>query len=262
MSLDITIAELRSHHRFRRFAMGGQMRNDRSLEAFVRTLLGFHTGGTEDERKRLSEAARQEIVKARSGSGIEDAIIQAVAASDQARLPFDNLRKERERAMAKLARTLPAYPWVESVKGFGELGFATIVAEAAAVSAPLALTNYPKPDNLWSRLGFAPYDGHAGSTWKRETWRPRALSKEEWIAHPFNAQRYALIHQVGLWLVNGQWREGKPTGRYGEVYAKRRERTAVTHPDWTKMHSRMDGIRIATKQLICDLWHEWRRAVR
>lgn len=261
MSLEETIAELRSHHRFRRFAMAGQMRNDRSLEAFVRGTLGFDVHQSEDDRKRLSDAARKEIEKARSGGDTLPAIIQATTASDIARKPFDNLRSERERAMRALAKQLPVWPWAESVKGFGDLGLATIVAEAAAVRAPLALSNYPKPDHLWSRLGYAPYDGHAGSTWKRATWRPRALTAQEWVEHPFAGHRYALIHQVGLWLVNGQWREGKPTGRYGEVYAKRRERTAATHPEWTKMHSRMDGIRIATKQLLCDLWWEWKRTV-
>jgi hypothetical protein len=259
--LEETINELRSHHRFRRFAMAGQMRNDRSLEAFVRGQLGFDTRMEEKDRKRLSEAATKEIEKARSGDDTLLPVIQATTASDQARLPFDNMRKERERAMRALAKQLPAWPWVDSVHGFGELGFATVVAEAAAVRAPLALSNYPKPDHLWSRLGFAPYDGHAGSTWKRgktEGWAPRALSKDEWIAHPFNSQRYALIFQVGLWLVNGQAKDG---GRYRSKYLERRERTAAAHPDWSKMHSHMDGIRIATKQLLYDLWWEWRRAL-
>ncbi len=259
MSLEDVIAELRAHHRFRRFAMAGQMRNDRSLEAFVRGQLGFDAGQSEAERKRLSDAARKEIEKARSGEDTLLAIIQATAASDQSRLPYDNLRSERERAMRALAKQLPVWPWVESVKGFGDLGLATIVAEAAAVRAPLALSNYPKPDSLWSRLGYAPYRGHAGSTWKRPSWCDgEKLTSQEWIEHPFAGHRYALIHQVGLWLVNGQAKDG---GRYRDKYLERRARTAAAHPEWTKMHSHMDGIRIATKQLLCDLWWAWKRAL-
>ena len=261
MLLEETIAELRSHHRFRRFAMAGQMRNDRSLEAFVRGQLGFDTGQSETERKRLSDAARAEIEKARTGGDTRLEIIQATEASDLARHPFDNMRKERERAMRALAKELPAYPWVESVHGFAELGFTTIVAEAAAVRAPLALSNYQRIDNLWSRLGFAPYNGHAGSTWKREKWRPHPLTKDEWIAHPFNGARYALFFSIGDSLLRAQRPKDKPPGRYGEIYNRRREHTAGTHPDWSKMHSHMDAIRIAMKQLLCDLWHEWRRAL-
>lgn len=53
---------------------------------------------------------------------------------------------------------------------------------------------------------------------------------------------------------------GKPKGPYGEVYAKRRARTAETHPDWTKAHSHKDALRIMTKALIADLWSAWRAA--
>ena len=40
---------------------------------------------------------------------------------------------------------------------------------------------------------------------------------------------------------------------------KRRIHTAVTHPDWTPGHSLQDGMRIASKELLKDLWIEARR---
>ena len=40
---------------------------------------------------------------------------------------------------------------------------------------------------------------------------------------------------------------------------RRRQYTAVTHPDWTPGHSLNDGMRIASKQLLRDLWREARR---
>jgi hypothetical protein len=74
------------------------------------------------------------------------------------------------------------------------------------------------------------------------------------------------MHQIAIWLVNAQWisakkagaDEGKPNGPYGEIYAARRAHTAITHPDWSKGHSRMDGLRIAMKAFLKDLHVEWR----
>jgi Transposase IS116/IS110/IS902 family len=154
---------------------------------------------------------------------------------------------------------LPVYEWLKTIRGAGALGLATIVAEAGS------LDRYANPAKLWNRLGFAPFDGHAGSTWKRESWRPRKLSKEEWIENPFSGERYALIHQIAVWLVNAQWisakkagaEEGRPNGIYGAIYAERRAHTAITHGDWSKQHSRMDGLRVAMKAFLLDLWCIW-----
>src|SRR4029434_9391043 len=171
------------------------------------------------------------------------------------------MRDAVEKNMTALAEQLPIMAWVKSVRGAGALGLATIIAEAGD------LGNYTNPAKLWSRLGFAPYDGAAGSTWKRKKWRTRVLTAEEWTEHPFSGERYALMHQIALWLVNAQWigaaksdtGEGKPNGPYGVAYADRRAHTAKAHPDWTKQHSRMDGLRVAMKAFLKDLLLEWRR---
>jgi hypothetical protein len=76
------------------------------------------------------------------------------------------------------------------------------------------------------------------------------------------------MHQIVVWLVNSQWigaaktgeEEGRPNGYYGEVYAGRRKHTAVTHPDWSKMHSRMDALRYTLKRYLRELWKAWRAA--
>ena len=179
--------------------------------------------------------------------------------ADAGRKPADAKRAAAERAMEKAVKELPVYAWSESVRGSGALGLATIVAEAGD------LAMYDGPAKLWKRLGYAPYDGHAGSTWKRESWRPRALTKDEWIANPFSGERYALMSQIATWLVNAQWiaagksesGEGKANGPYGEVYARRRKQTLAAHPDWTDGHRRKDALRIAMKAFLCDLWAEW-----
>jgi hypothetical protein len=149
------------------------------------------------------------------------------------------------------------------VPGLGLLGVATIIAETGDLS------KYANVAKVWKRLGYAPYNGLAGSTWKRPKWRngEPALSAEEWTANPFNGKRYGMLFSISDSLLRKQWigkaktedGKGKADGKYGEVYAKRREHTAVTHPEWTPKHSQMDGLRIMMKEVIKDLWVEWNR---
>jgi hypothetical protein len=252
------IEQIRSHHRRRRFAMKIQQKLDRALESFVRINgTAWQPDMSEADREKLNKEVRAMIKKIRAGELSDFSDI--VATSDRARAPTDEMRDGSEKIMADLAKTLPVYPWVEAIRGAGALGLATIIAETGDLS------NYGNPAKVWKRLGFAPYDGYAGSSWKRQTWRPRPLTKEEWIANPFSGERYALMHQIAEWLVNAQWigkaksasGEGEPNGPYGEIYAKRRAHTLVTHPDWSLGHRRKDALRITMKQFLCDLHVQW-----
>jgi hypothetical protein len=254
-------AKIQGHHRRRRFAMKMQQKIDRGLEQFIRNNYTDWSPDLEKkERDRINAEVKTIVDAARKGEG-EPEVINLVQINDASRAPYDTIRAAAEKNMEALARELPVFPWVKAIYGARELGLATIIAEAGDLS------RYPNPAKLWKRLGYAPYDGYAGSTWKRESWSPRRLTAKEWIANPFSGERYALMRQISESLVNAQWigaaktdtGEGKPDGPYGEIYAKRREHTAKTHPDWTKAHSRADALRIAMKAYLCDLWAEWKR---
>ena len=257
----MTIELIRAHHRRRRYAIKVQGKIDRALESFIRiNATDWKFDADEKTRDAANKLVKEMIAAARKGKG-EPAIVEMVQKTDLGREPFDGMRATAEKAMEKLARDLPVATWINGIRGAGLLGMATIVAEAGDLS------NYPNVAKLWKRLGFAPYDGFAGSTWKRDTWRPRSLTKDEWIDNPFSGERYALMHQIAVWLVNAQWiaagktgtGEGAPNGPYGEVYAARRAHTAKTHPDWSKQHGRMDALRVTMKEFLKDLWVEWRR---
>jgi hypothetical protein len=257
--VDDAIDEIRYHHRRRRFAMKIQQTLDRRLESFVRVnATGWKWDLPQEERSRINKEVRALIKRIRGGE--ESPHSDMVYLSDKARGPADEMREKSEKNMATIAKQLPAYQWVKTIHGAGELGLATIVAEAGNLS------RYTNPAKLWKRLGFAPYEGFAGSSWKRDSWRPRALSKEEWIENPFSGERYALMHQVAVWLVNAQWigkaktesGEGEPDGPYGEIYSNRRKHTAKIHPDWSDGHRRMDALRVAMKAFLKDLHLEWR----
>lgn len=43
---------------------------------------------------------------------------------------------------------------------------------------------------------------------------------------------------------------------YRIVVDQRRTRTLLTHPDWTPCHSLNDGMRIASKAFLRDLWRQ------
>jgi len=255
-----TIDLIRGLHRQRRFALKVQQKLDRSLESFLRiNATSWNPNADEIDREKANREVKDLIKKIRGGEA--HAFAAAVHTCDRAREPADEMRAVNERAMEKAAKELPIYSWIEAIRGAGALGVATIVAEAGD------LANYATPCKLWKRLGFAPYDGHAGSTWKRSTWRPRTLTADEWIDNPFSGERYALMAQIATWLVNAQWigaakvgnGEGKPNGHYGEIYARRRAQTKVSHPEWTPGHRRSDALRITMKAFLKDLWSEWNR---
>jgi hypothetical protein len=254
------IDQIRRHHRRRRFAMKIQPKLDRALESFIRVnATDWSPDLDEKAREKINAQVRAIIKKIRDGNDDDSDLGDVVRVSDEARAPADAMRKASEDKIAELAMMLPVYLWIESIRGAGALGLATIVAEAGDLS------KYSNVAKVWKRLGFAPYDGLAGSTWKRESWRPRALTKDEWIANPFSGERYALMHQIAIWLVNAQWigkaksasGEGEPNGIYGAAYDLRRKHTLKAHPDWTDGHRRNDALRIAMKEFLKDLFLQW-----
>jgi hypothetical protein len=244
--------------------MGIQQVLDRKLESFIRiNKTEWHVADDEATRDRANREVTAKIKAARKGEG-DPATVVIVRMTDEARGPADRERARHEKEMESLALQLPVAPWVETVPGLGYLGLATIVAETGDLS------RYANPAKVWKRLGYAPFDGLAGSSWKRTTWRSgrAALTAEQWTEHPFSGRRYSLIHTISIWLKNKQWigaaktddGVGKPNGPYGEVYAIRRARTAQTHPEWSKQHAHMDALRIMMKEVLKDLWLEWDRA--
>ena len=260
-TLAAVIEDIRMRHRERRFAMGIQQVLDRKLESFIRIYkTDWRPGDSEEKREKANKEVAAKIKAARAGQG-DTSIYVLVTMTDEARRPADKERARCEEFMEELAAQLPVADWVRSVPGLGLPGLATIIAETGDLS------RYSNVSKVWKRLGYHTVKGLAPSTMKREKWRGDlpALTKEEWIENPFSGKRYALIHTISIWLKNKQWigakktddGVGKPNGRYGEIYAKRRAKTALTHPDWSKKHSHMDGLRIMMKAAIKDLFFEW-----
>ena len=52
---------------------------------------------------------------------------------------------------------------------------------------------------------------------------------------------------------NGE-RYAKDDSEYAQLYIDRRKHTAVTHPEWTPLHSQNDALRIVSKRILRNLW--------
>jgi hypothetical protein len=252
--------QLMGLQRRRRFLIRSSNRQTNSAGGYVRNILGWRMDLPEKERAAIVKAASKAIKETK---GWEPGLPHPSLTQDDAMLikhtldraePDQEYRAKIESRMKKLARQLPAYSWAEPIKGFGDLALAIVVGEAGDLS------NYETKERLWKRLGLAVIDGIR---------QQRRTNVDEAAAHGYSPKRRAEIYSaVSESLLKWQrsaadpetGEPGKAKGYYGEIYGKRRDHTAVTHPDWTKKHSHNDAMRIMTKELLADLWREWRMA--
>ena len=238
----------------RKFFIKTINRQRSAATALVRRALGFDPNAEEKSRNKLNATAAKIVARAMGGKGCEipglESDLEVIAKSIA---PLELVRHGVELEMKKIVRKLPIWTiWGKSVRGLGELGLAVVIGETGDLS------NYANPAKVWRRLGLAPFQ-KGGITMAAATWRSKGgLTADDWTSYGYSPRRRAEIHScVGDPLFRQQT---MITGPYRLAYDRRRERTTQTHPDWTKMHSHVDGLRIMTKQLILDLWSESRRA--
>lgn len=235
----------------------------RTIEAYVRVnVIGFSTFDDADARSKACKEAEKIVRAAKEGDGDAD-IVELIVSSTKAAEPFDAMRKGVEKEMRKIARQLPIWQWAEGIRGLGDLGLAVILAEAGDPG------KYSTVSKLWKRLGLAPIV-KGDKTQAASSWRMKGgLNAEDWTNAGYNPKRRAEIYSCideplfrqqsgNIDLETGEVK--KEPGPYRKVYDARRARTTLTHPDWSKAQSHKDAMRIMTKQLIADLWSEWRRA--
>lgn len=236
----------------RRFWIKTINRQDNALGALARRAIGWRYDMPEREREKANARAASLVAALLKGKAVkpEDAgaaaaIMADVAAAQEAREPMLRQRAEIEREMKRVVRALHVAGWQASVKGFGEMGLAVIVGEAGDLSS------YPNPAKLWRRLGLAPYQGHAGKTWRIEKWRPRALTAGEWSDYGYSAQRLAQVYGV----VSEPLMKACGGTTYRAVYdhakATFAERAA------SPAHAHAHAMRVMTKALVLDLWRVW-----
>lgn len=267
--LPLILGALRQQHLVDQFCIAQQSRIDRSLEGLLATMLfGYapRKGQKADgSAKAVFVKVHKRIEEARK-SGPDDALHALIAANDIARATFDQQRNDMERAMSRTIRSLPIWTsWAADIKGLGALSLGRILAETGDLSG------YASVSKVWKRLGLAVIDGN------RQGRPGSGASAEDWIAHGYSPKRRSIVYVTAETLFRKQWagardndgvdprKSGKPaateagpTGPYGQIYKARKDRTAITHPDWTRAHAHNDALRIMSKALLRDLWIAWR----
>jgi hypothetical protein len=274
LAIAATIRELVMLQRKRRFCIVSQSRIDRSIESLIASMIGFRVDATEEDRKAVFAQAKTIRLAVEKGDGQPSGNIQTLPAvtflapmiltSAATRVQWDSLRDDTEKQMRKIAKTLSVYPWAQKVKGFGDLALGIIVAEAG-----IPIGEYRTVSGLWKRMGLAVIDGER---------QRRKTSKEDAARHGYSPMRRAEVWSLcSDSMFRHQWRAAKedapagPAGPYGEVYARRKANTVSriddtadlpkNDPDkWTKGRVHNDARRIMTKELLKDLWVEWRKS--
>jgi hypothetical protein len=239
--------------RFRKFSIAQELSILQRLTALVASACGYEA---RDEATRTALWLRaSKIVKEAMGDcefsdedgAIVDLIMPEIQATKAGVLPFQKRRDQIEVQMTAIAKTLPCQEFIARTSGFKHIGLAVIVGEAGDLS------NYATIRKLWRRFGLGMAQGHEEMAYS--TWRMKGgLTADDWTAAGYSPTRLGQLFgvvTVPLFMC-------KAKNNYGEVYTKRRAHTAVTHPDWTKGHSDMDGRRVMVKKFLSDLWSEWR----
>lgn len=265
---------IQEHQVERKFSIQMEAAIVQRISARVVRAIGLDHDASEVSRKSAWARAERIVRRAFAGDAQEEsdleianALADNLSMSAAAIKPVVAFRNQVEALMDAKAEHLPGFGLTLRTAGFKARGLAVIVGEAGNLS------NYATIRKLWRRLGMgmAPgHEAHAYSTWKRI-----GLPTGEWDTPEFPGQPLRAGYQpkrlgqiYGVVTVPLVMMKAK--NRYGEVYAARRARTAVTHPTgtlaecradpnrWTLAHSHADAQRVMTKALISDLWSEWR----
>ena len=243
------IARAYELQRRRKFWIGVETKLAKSFQSYVRGALGAFAG---DEA--VNAEAGRIVAAVMAGKAVDheigDLIASDALAFRTAIAPAQEARAVIELDMKKTARRLPAYAFVKSVKGFGDLAFCMLVGEAGDLGA------YDRHDKLWKRLGLSPHDGKAYSTWRSAG----GLTADQWVAAGYAPRRRAEVFAV---IQEPLFRHQTASqGPYRAAYDARRAQTVLTHPDWTPLHAHRDAGRVMVQKLVRHLWAEWRRAMR
>lgn len=196
--------------------------------------------------------------------------------------------------LQRAMRRHPLGPWVKAQKGIGDKQAARLLAKIGDPAVNAATGQYRTVSALWAYCGLhvisptgqSGLDAHtpaagggsnsaggdpshtcrdaqkqlAGVAARRQkgvkaNWSTDAKTRAWLIVASCIKQLDPRCKRDGI----AEHADGCGCSPYRIVVDERRRHTAVTHPEWTPGHSLNDGMRIACKRLLRDLWREARR---
>mgnify|MGYP005858680255 CR=1 FL=1 len=229
--------------------------HERRLKGLARRLMGWRFDAPDAERKRINEDAATAVKTMLAGKALDDielvALADATGLSDEVSVRRESLspllaqRKAVERDMEMLASQTPGADFASATRGFAMRGLAVLIGEAGNLS------DYPNPAKLWKRLGLAPYNGRAGSTWRT---MKGGLKAEEWSEMGYSPSRLGQIYGV----ITVPLGNGNRDGKYRSLYLHEKARFIAEGKSERPMHAHLHAQRVMTKELVLDLWRAWR----
>lgn len=218
------IAEIRQLWRLRQ----AWHRAEKSLTLQAKARCRSWTAGDKAEANKLFDQAA-------SGAPVDPWLTVALMPFLQGIEQFRSQRRPFENRLATLAKSLPVWPAVQAMKGFGALNLAAVVGEAGDVG------NYRNPSCLWKRMGLAVINGE----------RQRKIADAELaLIHGYSPRRRALAFVLGDCLI-------KASGHYKHIYDARKVQE-LSRDGMTKIWAHRRAARKMTKDALRDLWVAWR----
>lgn len=230
--------------------------------------LGIHARALDDiENMRKSLANRHRILTTPIDIEDEDGIarghgipadhpeaIKLAMLLDTTAAIEDQAVKNLEKAM----KVHPLGPWVKTQGGVGNKQAARLLS---AVGDPYWNDLHERPrtvSELWAYSGLHVTDGEAARRRKgvKSNWSTDAKTRAWLIIGSCQKQLKSTCESVDGIATHVEDCKCSP---YRVAIDVRRQRTAVTHPEWTKGHSLADAQRVAAKLLLKNLWIESKR---
>jgi hypothetical protein len=200
-----------------------------------------YVGGDKDEAGKL--LARIEKGK------VEPEALDAIIATAPLLAARGLLRTERlgvEKTLEKLAKGLPAFAFVQSVRGFGALSFAQVVGECGDIGS------YKSVSAVWKRMGLAVIEGG----------RQRKVAGDAALDHGYSPERRSIMWNIASCMIKAQGTDGPYRAFYDQDKAKQLAKLAEGLPEGkepSKLHAHNRACRHMTKRLLRDLFVAWRR---
>lgn len=231
MNTTETLAAINSLCRQRKASLQCRNAIEQSCVAYARLMLGWLPTMDLKERTRINGEARAMVRSIFDGDAIEmtDAATLVLAKCQPWLSGFEAQQaevKKLDKQLETLAKGLPIAPWVEGVRGLGYKSVALILGTTGDLS------NYSNPAKVWKRMRMSVIDG------KREIGGPRR----------------AIMWVIGDVLIKSN------KGKYREIYDRRKVYETTRAPEMSKMHAHRRAQRVMEKELLVDLWRQWRDA--
>lgn len=154
----------------------------------------------------------------------------------------------------RLLRKHPLYPFLKGIRGVGDKQAARLLA---AIGDPYWNDLHDRPrtvSELWAYCGLRP--GQRRTRGVKSNWSTIAKTRA-WLVIESCMKQLDAGCKTGTGVAEHV--VGCSCSPYRVVVDERRTRTATTNPDWTPKHSQLDGMRVASKALLRDLWREAKR---